>query len=78
MKMTESKRIFVAELNYEKGVFQREGNQEPKNKLGNKVLEDTDYISEQTDKTRENIRWEKSMSYYFLHPEKFNFQIRDL
>lgn len=78
MNMTESKKIIVAELKYEKSSFERVGIQEPKNKLKNKVLEDIDYISDQTDKAREKIRWEKSMNYYFLHPEKFNFRVRDL
>ncbi|MEJ2293956.1 MAG: hypothetical protein P8Y23_04240 [Candidatus Lokiarchaeota archaeon] len=44
----------------------------------NKVLNDIEYISERTDKTRDNISWEKNVNYYFLHPEKFNFGLRDL
>jgi hypothetical protein len=70
--------MIEADLKYENLIFEKELIQEPKNKFMNKVLNDIEYISERTDKTRDNISWEKNVNYYFLHPEKFNFGLRDL
>jgi hypothetical protein len=30
------------------------------------------------DKERERKRWKKSPGYYYLHPEKFRFSLKDL
>jgi hypothetical protein len=79
--MTEVKKIFSYEIKEVVPEIIKEGvKEEPKNQLSQiyTIPEGLELTIKKRKVSRTSKRWKKSINFYYLHPEKFQFGFKDL
>lgn len=77
--MTESKNVIISDLNeYLFGVFKTDIEQESEVIYKEMTAIKKNIESDLIEKKRAEKRWRRTLNYYYLHPEKFRFGIKDL